>query len=110
LRLNRPEKAIAAYEQAIALIIGLSLGHPKETARKWGKVCDLVFGYGGGVGAWKNFAPDDDTSDEQQIKAYQLAWRRQHPRTWAFWYAIEDAAIAAVTVRSFSFGRSSTPV
>jgi DNA polymerase len=78
------------------VIFGLSIGHPEETARKWGKICDLAFGYGGGVGAWKNFAPDDDSSTEQQIKGYQLAWRQRHPRTWAFWYAIEDAAIAAV--------------
>jgi DNA polymerase len=78
------------------VIFGLSIGHAREAARKWGKVCDLAFGYGGGVGAWKNFAPDDDHSTEEQIKGYQLAWRQQHPHTWAFWRAIEDAAIAAV--------------
>jgi DNA polymerase len=78
------------------IVFGLSIGHAREVARKYGKICDLAFGFGGGVGAWKNFAPDDDNSTEEQIKGYQLAWRRQHPRTWAFWYAIEDAAIAAV--------------
>jgi DNA polymerase len=44
------------------VIIGRSLGHPKETARQFGKIADPAFGFGGGVGAYKNFAPPDDTA------------------------------------------------
>jgi DNA polymerase len=78
------------------VIIGRLLGHPKETARQFGKIADLAFGYGGGVGAHKNFAPADDTATEEQINAHKLAWRAQHPQTVQFWRGIERAAIAAI--------------
>jgi DNA polymerase len=78
------------------VIIGRALGHPKDTARAYGKICDLAFGYQGGVGAWQNFAPEDDASGEAAIKRYRDAWRRQHPATERFWYALDRAAVRAV--------------
>jgi DNA polymerase len=36
---------------------GRNFGHPESTARPYGKIGDLAFGFNGGVGAWKNFAP-----------------------------------------------------
>jgi hypothetical protein len=76
------------------VIIGRWIGHSGAKVRKYGKIADL--GFGGGVGAWKNFAPDDDHSSEEQIKGYQKVWRARHPRTRQFWYDIESAAIDAV--------------
>jgi DNA polymerase len=78
------------------VVMGRWLGHAGKLVRRYGKVADLAFGYGGGVGAWKNFAPDDDNSTESQIKGYQRAWRDRHPHTCRFWYGIEAAAIAAM--------------
>jgi DNA polymerase len=78
------------------LIIGRSLGHPEATARAMGKIADLAFGYQGGVGAWQNFAPEDDASDEATIKRNRDTWRRQHPATERFWYALDRAAVRAV--------------
>jgi DNA polymerase len=78
------------------VVIGRSLGHPEETARQFGKIADLAFGFGGGVGAYKNFAPPDDTATEAQIEAHKFAWRAQHPQTVQFWRDIERAAIAAI--------------
>jgi DNA polymerase len=78
------------------VVIGRALGHPESTARAAGKIADLAFGYQGGVGAWKNIAPEDDDADETKIKQYRDGWRRQHPHTVEFWYAIDRAAIGAI--------------
>ena len=48
------------------VVIGRALGHPEDSARKFGKICDLAFGFQGGAGAYKNFAPADDTATEAQ--------------------------------------------
>src|SRR5262249_48063108 len=71
------------------------LGVADAQARETGKTADLAFGYMGGVGAWQKLAPDD-TSTEDEIKQRQLAWRRAHPKTVAFWGALNRAAIQAV--------------
>jgi DNA polymerase len=63
------------------ILIGRSLGHPEATARAYGKIADLAFGFRGGVGAWQNFALEDDASDEATIKRYRDSWRASHPRT-----------------------------
>jgi DNA polymerase bacteriophage-type len=78
------------------VLIGRSFGHPNEKARAAGKIGDLAFGFGGGVGAWKNFAPEDDESDEVAIKRYRDKWRAEHPESVKFWYALDRAAINAV--------------
>jgi DNA polymerase len=78
------------------VVIGRSFGHPDDKARGFGKIGDLAFGYQGGVGAWQSFAPEDDASDEATIKSYRDKWRAKHPRTEAFWYAVDRAAINAV--------------
>ncbi|MEE9393718.1 MAG: hypothetical protein V3W41_14540 [Planctomycetota bacterium] len=52
-------------------------------------------GFGGWVDAWKNFGADEwmvDAEIEEGVKA----WRRESPSIINFWYALEDAAIAAV--------------
>jgi DNA polymerase len=77
-------------------ILGRALGFKDDYARTGGKTADLAFGYMGGPGAWEKLAPDDDTSTEAEIKQRQRAWRRAHPRTVAFWGAINRAAIQAV--------------
>ena len=79
------------------VVIGRSLGHPEATARKFGKIADLAFGYQGGPDAYKNFAPADDTATEAQIQGYKQAWREAHPQVEQFWRGINRAAVAAVT-------------
>ena len=76
--------------------LGRALGFPEKTARAAGKICDLAFGYGGGIGAYKNFAPEDDTASDIQIEGFKRTWRERHPQTVQFWYGIERAAVAAV--------------
>jgi DNA polymerase len=80
--------------------LGRTLGFPEAIVRTAGKVCDLAFGFGGGVPAFRKFcrtyAVDDSALDDDQVKQFRDAWRGEHPRTQAFWYAIEGAALQAM--------------
>jgi DNA polymerase len=77
--------------------IGRELGFPEAIVRTAGKVCDLAFGYGGGVPAFRRFCRtygiDDSQLSDDQVKGYRDAWRWRHPRTRAFWGEIEHAAV-----------------
>lgn len=66
--------------------------HPKE--RQIGKICELAFGYGGGVGAWRNF--DSSDRPDEEIEGYRDAWRAGHPMVVELWRGLERAAIRAV--------------
>jgi DNA polymerase len=66
-----------------------------EEDRAVGKVADLAGGFGGGVGAWRRFAPND-TRDDATIKADISAWRKAHPRIVRFWSDLEHALKRAI--------------
>jgi DNA polymerase len=65
--------------------------------RKVGKVCDLAFGYQGGLGAWRKFEPARFT--DQEVEQFKFDWRAAHPQIKKFWYAINQAALEAVRRR-----------
>jgi DNA polymerase len=75
-----------------------------------GKVGELAFGFGGGVGAWRNF-DDSDRFCDTEVNGFKNAWRRKHPNIarppWdqevkdgeagvGLWYGLQDAAHEAV--------------
>ena len=41
--------------------------------REVGKTCDLAFNYAGGLGAWRNFEPDNFTDEEVEIVQERMA-------------------------------------
>ena len=87
------------------VIQGRNLGHPEGTARAGGKAT-IAFLYQGAGGAYRNFAPEGDTSTDEQIEAFKQAWRAEHPNIVQFWREINNAAIW--TIRrpgEFRFGR-----
>jgi DNA polymerase len=88
------------------VVIAAKLGFTGPDARDRGKRADLAFGYGGGIGAYWGFAPEDDTATDEQITAWKLAWREQHPQTRRFWYGIGDAAVESIQLpRPVTYGR-----
>lgn len=103
------------YELSASKIIGTPFetytDFKKETGkhhvdRKLGKVAELASGYGGWIGAWKNFGADEFLS-ENAIKQAILAWRRASPAIVEFWggqqkdwfphlYGLEGAVVNAI--------------
>jgi len=85
------------YCAAASIVFGYKVEskktHPKE--RQSGKTCELAFGYGGGVGAWRNFDDGPDHSDDD-VRRYRDAWRRGNPAIPQYWSGLEYAAIEAV--------------
>jgi hypothetical protein len=77
-------------------LLGRACGLAEDIARAKGKICDLAFGYQGGLGAWIAQAPDDGPSTDDDIRRYQRNWRARHPYTVAFWKGIDRKAITAV--------------
>lgn len=68
----------------------------KEERQSPGKVATLACGYGGSVGAVRNFGGDGLTDDE--IKEQIVwPWREAHPKTVAFWRELEEACFSAVS-------------
>jgi DNA polymerase len=62
-----------------------------------GKICDLAFGYQGGLRAWRNFEPD--RFSDAEVEAFKADWRAAHPATVRFWREIDGAAVLAVRER-----------
>ena len=63
--------------------------------RQVGKAAELAFGYQGGVGAYRKFAPDTPMTDEE-IHKVKFAWRAAHPNTESMWTDLNNAAWVAV--------------
>lgn len=63
-----------------------------------GKVCELAFGYQGGVAAARKFLPPEvsATISDREIQSWKYAWREAHPNIVKAWAELESAAIEAV--------------
>lgn len=98
------------FEEIIAYKKTHGQHHPLR--KKIGKVAELASGFGGWIGAWKNFGADK-FMDDNEIKQSILKWRedspaivelwggqwRQQPGHWKFtreFYGLEGAAVMAV--------------
>lgn len=68
--------------------------HPDR--QKIGKVAELALGFGGWIGAWRAFDPDEANKTDDDIKRIVLQWRNASPRVVAAWADIEGAAHRAV--------------
>jgi len=71
-----PDMYCAAASKVFGKPITDKKKFPKE--RQVGKVCELAFGYQGGVGAWRNFDRSDSYSDDE-VEEFKVNWRKQHP-------------------------------
>lgn len=67
-----------------------------------GKVAELAFGYQGGVGAGRRFAPAG--TPDTKLNEWKLGWRADHPKIVATWAELEEAAITAVENPGQAYG------
>lgn len=87
------------YELAYSRMFNVpveSVKNPSEE-RQVGKVCELAFGYQGGVGSFHVMAKTYGVKvSDQKADEFKEAWRAAHPRIKAVWGQIQRAAVAAV--------------
>jgi DNA polymerase len=69
-----------------------------EASRNVGKVYELSFGFGGGLGAWRKFDNSDAYSDAE-VEGFKQAYRRNHPATVRFWRGLERAVHYCIATR-----------
>jgi DNA polymerase bacteriophage-type len=83
------DPALEPYCVTASKILRRAVTPEDEAGRQIGKVCDLAFGYGGGLGAWRRF----DTSGiytDADIETFKTQWRNSHRATVRFWTALEN--------------------
>jgi DNA polymerase len=80
-------------------IFGKPLGtYTKDSPeRSIGKICDLAFGYMGGLGAWRKFEPDKFS--DQEVEQFKKEWRTAHSNIKKYWSRLDRAAWTAVQQR-----------
>lgn len=69
----------------------------KDERQMQGKVPELAGGYGGSLGAYRKMGgPVFNAMEDDAIMDIVKAWRKQHPETTAYWYAVEQAVRDAI--------------
>jgi hypothetical protein len=89
------DPALDPYLNAAARVLKRRVDPADEIGRHLGKTCELAFGFGGGVRAWRNFDCSDNHSDAD-LERLKQEWRRAHPATTRFWRRLEDAIKKAI--------------
>lgn len=67
--------------------------------RAKGKIIELACGYGGSVGAMKNFGADKMGMTEEEMVQLVDLWREASPHIVTLWKSLETAAVKCVTTK-----------
>jgi DNA polymerase len=89
------DPALEPYCVTASKILGRAVTPEDEAGRQIGKICDLAFGYGGALGAFKKFAPDADYT-EVQIVTFNKQWRVAHKQVVKLWGDLHRMLLRAV--------------
>jgi DNA polymerase len=94
------------YELSYARMFNVpveSIKNPSEE-RQVGKVCELAFGYQGGVGSFHVMAKTYGVKvSDAEADEFKTAWRAAHPHIKKTWGETQNAAIAAVRAPGEAF-------
>jgi DNA polymerase len=83
------DPALEPYCVTASKILRRAVTPKDEAGRQIGKTCDLAFGYGGGLGAWRRFDTSGAYTDAD-IETFKAQWRNSHRATVRFWHALEN--------------------
>jgi DNA polymerase len=83
------DPALDFYLVAASQALRRPVAPDDEAGRHVGKMCELAFGFGGALGAWRRFDADEHTDHE--VNAFVQRWRQSHPATTRFWRRLESA-------------------
>jgi DNA polymerase len=81
------DSALEPYCVTATRILGRTVTRDDKAERQIGKICDLAFGFGGTLQAWRKF---DTTHSDAAVDRFCAAWRRGHKATVRFWHALEN--------------------
>jgi DNA polymerase family A/Toprim domain/CHC2 zinc finger len=81
---GRPE--LEPYCATASRVFRRSVTPEDKAGRSVGKTCDLAFGYGGGLKAWRKFS---SAYTDPEVEQFKTTWRREHPATVRFWRNLE---------------------
>lgn len=86
------------YKLTYARSFGIPVATVTKDQRQVGKVEELALGFGGGVGAFQSMAKNYGVKvPDDQANEIKKAWRNAHPAITSYWYALEEAAVNALT-------------
>lgn len=90
------------YEATAAQMFGVPVerivkGNPEYDLRQKGKVATLALGYQGGVNSLISMGALKMGLAEEELPDIVQRWRQANPRIRDLWYAVESAAIEALT-------------
>lgn len=68
--------------------------------RQKGKIAELALGYGGSVGALRAMGALEMGLSEDELPPLVSAWRQANPKIVQFWWAVDRAAMDAVSKRT----------
>jgi DNA polymerase len=83
------------YEACAAQMFGVPLDSVDGGLRQKGKVATLALGYAGSTGALRKMGAVRDGIPESDLYDIVRRWRTANPNIKRFWYAVNNAAIAA---------------
>ena len=89
------DPVLEPYCATATRMLGRTVTPEDEAGRQIGKTADLALGYGGALGAWRRFNPDDDRPDGEILLNIK-DWRRAHPAIGKLWKGLRRAALQAV--------------
>ena len=87
--------AFEAYCVAASKVLKRTITPDDPERDTIGKVIELAFGYGGGLGAWRRI-DSSDTYTDAEVENFKREWRWPHRATTQFWKDLRRAAVQAV--------------
>jgi DNA polymerase family A len=83
------DPALEPYCVTASKILKRTVTPESKADRKIGKTCDLAFGYGGGLGAYRRFDASDRYTDGE-VETFKREWRAAHAAIVRLWFNLEN--------------------